>query len=155
MLYRSRTGISLYEQAFRAAGIPIEPAGRGMLAAGREVQDVLALLRWLVWPEDDVALAAVLRSPIMRLPEDALHRLLAARGLFREGPDGRLRNPAGLWPTLRAAAADDAALEASSSTDEASAASDPERRERMCSRMSASTQPAEMVPAKEPSSPTA
>ena len=40
-----------------------------MLAAGREVQDVLALLRWLVWPEDEVALATVLRSPCFRLPE--------------------------------------------------------------------------------------
>ena len=85
VLYRSRTGVSLYEQAFRQAGIPIEPAGRGMLAAGREVQDVLALLRWLVWPEDEVALATVLRSPIMRIPEDTFQRLLAARGLFRTG----------------------------------------------------------------------
>ena len=69
VLYRSRTGVSLYEEAFRRAGIPIEPAGRGMLAASREVQDVLALLRWLVWPEDEIALAVVLRSPIARLGE--------------------------------------------------------------------------------------
>ncbi|MFN2371120.1 MAG: UvrD-helicase domain-containing protein, partial [Candidatus Krumholzibacteriia bacterium] len=110
VLYRSRTGVSLYEQAFRAAGIPFEPAGRGMLAASREVQDVLALLRWLVWPEDDVALAAVLRSPIVRLSEDAFQRLLAARGLFRQGPDGRALPPAGLWTTLRAEAAADPLL---------------------------------------------
>ncbi len=81
----SRTGVSLYEQAFREADIPIEPAGRGMLAASREVQDVLALLRWLVFPDDDVALAAVLRSPIARLSEASFQRLLAARGLFRPG----------------------------------------------------------------------
>ena len=107
VLYRSRTGVSLYEEAFRRAGIPIEPAGRGMLAASREVQDLLALLRWLVWPEDEIALAVVLRSPIARLGEGAFQRLLAARGLFREGPSGRWRTPANLWATLRTMAADD------------------------------------------------
>jgi len=103
VLYRSRTGVSLYEQAFRDAGIPIEPAGRGMLAASREVQDVLALLRWLVWPEDDVALATVLRSPAMRLSEAKFQELLAARGLFRTAPDSGFLPPAGLWKTLRRA----------------------------------------------------
>jgi len=107
VLYRSRTGVSLYEQAFRTAGIPIEPAGRGMLAASREVQDVLALLRFLVWPEDDVALATVLRSPVMRLSEAVFQRLLAARDLFRPAPDGGFLPPAGLWTTLRKVAADD------------------------------------------------
>lgn len=103
VLYRSRTGVSLYEQALRDAGIPIEPAGRGMLAASREVQDVLALLRWLVWPEDDPALATVLRSPVVRLSETAFQRLLAARGLDR---------PRGLWSTLRRQAKGDARLAA-------------------------------------------
>ena len=110
VLYRSRTGVSLYEEAFRRARIPIEPAGRGMLAASREVQDVLALLRWLVWPEDEIALAVVLRSPIARLGEAAFQHLLAARDLFREGASGRWRTPANLWTTLRKRAEDDAEL---------------------------------------------
>ncbi len=112
VLYRSRTGVSLYEDAFRRAGIPIEPAGRGMLAASREVQDVLALLRWLVWPEDEIALAMVLRSPIVRLGEAAFQGLLAARGLFREGAHGYWRTPGNLWAALRTAAADDPELAA-------------------------------------------
>ncbi len=111
VLARSRTHLGLYEEAFRAAGIPIEAAGRGMLAASREVQDVLALLRWLVWPDDDAALAAVLRSPIFRLPEDAFQRLLAARGVTTAGEDGRWRRPEGLWPALRREAAADPGLE--------------------------------------------
>ena len=65
--------------ALRRAGIPIVPAGRGLLARSREVQDVLALLRWLTFPADDVAGAAVLRSPLARVPEAVVQGLLAAR----------------------------------------------------------------------------
>ncbi len=101
VLTRSRTEISLYEKAFRAAGIPIVPPGRGMLAASREVQDILALLRWLVWPEDDVALAAVLRSPIFRIGQKDFQATLARRGLFRVGQDGRSIPPKGLWNVLK------------------------------------------------------
>ncbi len=106
VLTRSRTEISLYEKAFRDANIPFVPPGRGMLAASREVQDILALLRWLLWPDDDAALASVLRSPIFRLPEADFQGLLAARNLFRPGDQaGRYRSPDNLWPTLKKLAA--------------------------------------------------
>jgi len=101
VLTRSRTEISLYEKSFRTAGIPIVPAGRGMLTASREVQDILALLRWLVWPEDDVALAGILRSPIFRIGQQDFQAALARRGLFRVGQDGRTIPPNGLWRALR------------------------------------------------------
>ncbi len=79
VLCRRKTHVALYEMALRRAGIPIVPAGRGLLARSREVQDMLALLRWLTFPADDVAGAAVLRSPLARLPQDTVQRLLAAR----------------------------------------------------------------------------
>jgi len=79
VLCRRKTHIALYEMALRRAGIPIVPAGRGLLARSREVQDLLALLRWLTFPADDVAGAAVLRSPLARLPEATVQGLLAAR----------------------------------------------------------------------------
>jgi len=79
ILCRSRTQITLYEQALRRAHIPIVPAGRGLLARSREVQDILALLRWLAYPDDDVALTAVLRSPLMRASEEVVQRALGAR----------------------------------------------------------------------------
>ena len=101
VLYRSRTEVGLYEQAFRDAGIPLVPAGRGMLAASREVQDILALLRWLTYPDDDVALATVLRSPLLRLSEEDFQGLLARRGLDRRDDSGRRLPPHGLWRTLR------------------------------------------------------
>jgi ATP-dependent helicase/nuclease subunit A len=101
VLTRSRTEISLYEKSFRTAGIPIVPPGRGMLTASREVQDILALLRWLVWPEDDVALAAVLRSPIFRIGQKDFQAALTRRGLDRVGEHGRPLPPRGLWQALR------------------------------------------------------
>ncbi len=77
VLCRSRNRITIYEQAFRQAGIPIAPAGRGLLARGREVKDLLLLLRWLSFPGDDAALAGVLRAPILRVDEATLQRALA------------------------------------------------------------------------------
>ncbi len=109
VLTRSRTEISLYEKAFADEGIPFVPPGRGMLAASREVQDILALLRWLLWPEDDTALATVLRSPLFRLPEAGFQQVLAERNLFRQGDEkGRFRSPDNLWQALKRLGARDA-----------------------------------------------
>ncbi len=79
VLCRAKTHIAIYEQVLRQAGIPFVPAGRGLLARSREVQDILALLRWLAYPEDDAALAGVLRSPLFRCAEEAVQRVLGAR----------------------------------------------------------------------------
>jgi len=98
LLARTRTHLAAYETALRNAGIPVVPAGRGALARSREVQDVLLLLRWLVFPADDAALAGVLRSPLFRVGEAAFQHLLARR-LDRGGGRGSL------W---RALGADDA-----------------------------------------------
>ncbi|PID80095.1 hypothetical protein CSB20_08220, partial [bacterium DOLZORAL124_64_63] len=101
VLCRTRTHIATYEKVFRRFGIPLTPAGRGMLAASREVQDILALLRWLAYPADEVALCTVLRSPIFRLSEARLQEMLAARGLRRRTAEGRYLPPRNLWDTLR------------------------------------------------------
>ncbi len=100
ILCRTRAEIGIYEKAFRAFKIPIEPAGRGMLAARREIQDVLALLRWLVYPADEIALATVLRSPIFRFSETLFQKLLARRQLHRKTKEGQALPPFALWPTL-------------------------------------------------------
>ncbi|MBK7189838.1 MAG: UvrD-helicase domain-containing protein [bacterium] len=102
VLARFRTDFALYERAFREAGIPFLPPGRGMLAASREVRDLVALLRWLAWPDDNVALATVLRSPIVRLDQGALQALLSQRGVMQKRDDGGWREPRALWQALRA-----------------------------------------------------
>ncbi len=89
LLARTRTHLAAYETALRRAGIPVVPAGRGALARSREVQDMLLLLHWLVFPADDAALAGVLRSPLFRMGEAALQDLLSRR-LDRRGGRGSL-----------------------------------------------------------------
>ncbi len=79
VLCRTKTHVAVYESALRRAGLAFTPAGRGLLARSREVQDVLALLRWLTYPADDVAGATVLRSPIVRALEATVQALLQAR----------------------------------------------------------------------------
>jgi ATP-dependent helicase/nuclease subunit A len=97
VLCRSRTHIGAYEEALRRAGAPIVPSGRGSLARSREVQDILLLLRWLAFPDDDPALASVLRSPLFRVSEVQLQRALA----LRHGRRGGRRYRRSLWIVLR------------------------------------------------------
>ncbi|MBN8194662.1 hypothetical protein JI667_21430, partial [Bacillus sp. NTK074B] len=58
-----------------------EIAGADRLALGEvlAVKDLIALLRFLALPEDDLSLATVLRSPLFGLDEDALFRLAQGR----------------------------------------------------------------------------
>lgn len=95
LLARTRTHLAAYESELRRAGIPVVPAGRGALARSREVQDLLLLLRWLVFPADDAALAGILRSPLFRAGEADFQRLLDLR-LKRGAARGSL------WDALRA-----------------------------------------------------
>jgi len=97
VLARTKSHLAAYEAALRQAGIPYTPAGRGLLARSREVQDTLALLRWLTLPSDDTAGATVLRSPWCRLPEAVVQDLLSSR-LVRPGSTGHRR---GLREVLR------------------------------------------------------
>jgi len=76
ILVQRRSGV-FHEiiRALKARGLPV--AGADVLRLGGElaVQDLLATLRVLALPEDDLSLAAALRSPIFGWSEDALYRL--------------------------------------------------------------------------------
>jgi ATP-dependent helicase/nuclease subunit A len=82
---------SLFSEIIRAckkARLPIAGADRLKLGAELAVKDLTALLRFLATPEDDLSLAAVLRSPLFGWTEDELHRLAQPRRGF-------------LWEALR------------------------------------------------------
>ncbi len=89
VLCAKRNGLEAFEAAFRTAAIPYLTGRRGGLLDALEIEDVLALLRVLVNPEDDLALAQVLRSPIYGCSEADLW--LLAHG------DGLESAPAGPW----------------------------------------------------------
>lgn len=64
ILVRSRTHLQSYERGLRAAGVPFISSRAGGLLDTLEASDLIALLRWLTMPADDLALAHVLKSPI-------------------------------------------------------------------------------------------
>ena len=94
VLVRSRGGIfSQVIRELKGRGLPILGADRFTVTDQLAVQDLMALLRVLATPADDLSLAAVLRSPLFGLDDDALFRLA-------HGRSGRL------WPQLEGAPRD-------------------------------------------------
>lgn len=84
-------------RACKAEGLPIAGADRLKLGAELAVKDLAALLSFLATPEDDLSLAAVLRSPLCGWTEDELYRLAHGRKGY-------------LWETLRNRPAEDATV---------------------------------------------
>ncbi len=64
ILVRRRTHLATYEAALRHAGIPYVTSRQGGLLDTLEVQDLIALLEFLVSPFHNLKLAHALRSPV-------------------------------------------------------------------------------------------
>jgi ATP-dependent helicase/nuclease subunit A len=78
--------------ALKAERLPVAGADRLRLKDSLAVRDLLALLAFLALPEDDLSLAAALRSPLFGWTESQLYTLAQGRAGF-------------LWETLRRGAA--------------------------------------------------
>ena len=76
-------------------GVPVAGADRMKLADQLAVQDLVALADFLLMPEDDLALAVVLKSPLFGFDDDDLFTLAHKRG-------------SSLWAALKTKAKDDA-----------------------------------------------
>jgi ATP-dependent helicase/nuclease subunit A len=72
VLFRRRTALGVFERALRAAEIPYVGATPGGLMSTLEVSDMVALLTFLSSPNDDLALAQVLRSPLFAVSDEDL-----------------------------------------------------------------------------------
>ncbi|WP_193140154.1 double-strand break repair helicase AddA [Meridianimarinicoccus sp. MJW13] len=73
---------ALFREILRACkdkGLEIAGADRLTITRELPVRDLLALLAFLALPEDDLALACALRSPLLRWSEDDLYRLAQPR----------------------------------------------------------------------------
>ena len=89
ILVRRRSGVFPHLlRACKAAGLPVAGADRLQLSDEIAVRDLLALLSVLALPEDDLALASVLRSPLCGWSEADLFALAYGRKGF-------------LWQALR------------------------------------------------------
>jgi ATP-dependent exoDNAse (exonuclease V) beta subunit len=82
VLFRRLTALGPYERALREAGIPVRVARGGGFYQAPEVRDLAELLGSLAEPEDPLAWAALLRSPLCAVSDGAL-LLLAQGGLPR------------------------------------------------------------------------
>ena len=80
ILVRSRTHLRAYEAGLRAVHIPFTSSRAGGLLDTLEASDLLALLRWLSMPADDLAFAQLLKSPIAACCDDDLIALAARNG---------------------------------------------------------------------------
>jgi ATP-dependent helicase/nuclease subunit A len=81
ILVRNRNPMTpLIIQALEAANVPVLGADRLALGEHIAVKDLMALIRWCYAPHDDVALAQILRSPLIGISEDALFTLAYNRG---------------------------------------------------------------------------
>ncbi|MDR2614196.1 MAG: UvrD-helicase domain-containing protein, partial [Candidatus Accumulibacter sp.] len=107
LLVRSRTHLACYERALAAAGIPFDAGSRGGLLDTLEVADVVALLEFLILPNDDLKLAQALRSPLFACGDEEL-AMLAAFGVETAGAANRAGG-ASWWSRLSKLVASDAA----------------------------------------------
>jgi ATP-dependent helicase/nuclease subunit A len=113
VLARRRSSIPLIELALARLDIPYVVAGRALFDA-IEVRDTAALLRLLLDPRDRLALATVLRGPMVALSDTSLSTLsIPGRGLAvpllgrwpvasAEHPIATIVDPAAIDPTERA-----------------------------------------------------
>lgn len=76
-------------RACKARGLPIAGADRLELTAELAVKDLIALLKFLATPEDDLSLAAVLRSPIFGVTEAELYAITRRKGFLWEAIRGK------------------------------------------------------------------
>jgi len=78
LLFRAMTQVHIYEAVFRRANIPYQTVlGRGFYER-EEITDLIQLLRFLDNRTDELALAAVLRSPLCGISDNALFALRSA-----------------------------------------------------------------------------
>ncbi len=72
LLFRAMTNVQTYESVFRRANIPYQTVlGRGFYER-EEITDLIQLLRFLDNKTDELALAAVMRSPLVGISDNAL-----------------------------------------------------------------------------------
>ena len=82
MILLSRRGTiqDLLVRALKRKGVPVAGIDRMDLAEHLAVQDLVALGRVMLLPEDDYSLACLLKSPLVGIDEDTLFRLAHGRG---------------------------------------------------------------------------
>ena len=97
ILLRAFTGLASYENALRRAGIPyLTVQGKGFYQR-EEISDLVQLLRFLDNVTDELALVAVLRSPLAGISDDAILGLRCSPQVDEDPEPARLHRRNLLW----------------------------------------------------------
>ncbi len=72
ILFRAMSDLPYYESALQRYDIPYYVVRGTAFFAQQEIYDLAHLLRAVLWPEDEVALLGVLRSPLFGIRDDVL-----------------------------------------------------------------------------------
>src|SRR5205807_5710682 len=81
VLVRRRNGfVGDLLRALKQRHVPVAGADRLILTEQLAVQDLVALGRFLLFPDDDLTLAAVLKGPLFAISEETLFDLAYGRG---------------------------------------------------------------------------
>ncbi len=84
-------------RALKSAGVPVAGADRLKLSSHIVFDDLIAMGRFVLYPDDDLSLAGVLRSPFCDVNEEGLYELAGARPerrkLWRELRDRATERP--------------------------------------------------------------
>ena len=83
ILFRTRSSLfDILISELRKAGIPVAGADRLKLSENIAILDIMALVQFVLLPEDDYSLACVLKSPLVPTPltDDGLFTLAHGRG---------------------------------------------------------------------------
>jgi ATP-dependent helicase/nuclease subunit A len=89
-------------RALKQRGVPVAGSDRLRLGEQLAAQDLVALGRFLLFPEDDLTLAAVLKGPLFGISEDEL--FLLAYGREKQSLWTRVRRLAAEYPAIGRAA---------------------------------------------------
>lgn len=80
ILFRRRTHLKVYEEALREIGLNFTVIGGQGFFQRQEIKDFSNILDFLVCPQNSIALAGVLRSPLTGISDDALFTLSRFEG---------------------------------------------------------------------------
>lgn len=79
LMPRRKTAFGIVVRALKDAGVPVAGMDRLKLASHIAVEDLVALGRAVLLPDDDLTLAEVLKSPLFGLDDDDLLRIAPGR----------------------------------------------------------------------------
>ncbi|WP_462137648.1 UvrD-helicase domain-containing protein [Candidatus Mycalebacterium sp.] len=79
LIFRRKTNMDIYERALGGAELPFKKIGVSQFFAQPEIRDMVSMMRFMANPLDEIAEAAVLRSPFFGISDEGLARYFSEK----------------------------------------------------------------------------